>query len=135
MCYGYHPVGISVYNRNKDINIIEYKNHVELYITYDHYLLGIYDNFLFLLSMGNSLAYRDFIIIDLNNKEMIYSGQYIWDLGINVKDSYNIETYEYFDESIYNDGYNRVFIFDQYSFNLITKEKKNMNRKIEIIGK
>jgi len=137
MCHGNHPTGVSIYNKNRNIDITEYKNQNEIYITYEHYLLGIYDNFLFLLSMGYSPTYRDFKIIDLNNNETIYTGQYIWEIGINFVEPYIIEIYEYYNESIYENFYNNIkynFIFDQYSFNLKTREKNNMNKRIEIIG-
>jgi len=137
MCYGNHPAGISVYKRNKAINISNYKDQDELYLTYEHYLMGIYDNFLFLLSMGNSPTYRDFKIIDLNNNETIYEGQFLWNIGINFKEPYIVEIFEYYNESIYeivNSSVYRKFVFDQYSFNLKTKEKINMNNRIEIIG-
>jgi len=137
MCYGYHPAGVSIYNKNRKIDIIEYKNQDEIYITYEYYLMGIYDNFLFLLSMGNSPTYRDFKIVDLNNNETIYTGQYIWEIGINFIEPYNIEIYEYYNESIYenvNNNINYKFAFDKYSFNLKTMEKNNLNNRIEIIG-
>lgn len=132
-----HPAGVSVYKKNKNINITEYKEQDELYLTYDHYLLGIYDNFLFLLSMGNSPTYRGYIIVDLKTSEIIYEGDFIWDIGINFKKPYIIETYELVDEidhllNDYNGSYYHQFYFDQYSFNLKTKEKINLNNRIEI---
>jgi len=137
MCYGNHPAGVSIYEKNSKTDIVEYINKNEIYITYEHYLIGIYDNFLFLLSMGNSPTFRDFKIVDLNNNEIIYSGQYIWEIGINFIEPYSIEIYEYYNESIYENVNNYIkykFVFDQYSFNLKTGEKNNLNKRIEIIG-
>jgi len=138
LCYAYDPVGIAVYKNVKNINYNDLKDSKELYKTLEHYLMGIYDDYLFLLGMGNSPTIRDYKIIDLKTNETIYEGEYIWDIGINFTKPYIIETYEgiveIIDTGIKNRGCIYKFIFDKYLLNIKTKEKINLNKQIEIIG-
>jgi hypothetical protein len=139
LCYAYDPVGISVYKNVKNINYNDLKDSNKLYNTYEHYLMGIYDNYLFLLEIGYSPTIRNFKIVDLKTNETIYEGDYIWDIGINFAKPYIIETYvlkdkNIIDTDIFNGGHTYKYIFDKYLLNIKTKEKINSNKQIEIIG-
>jgi uncharacterized protein YktB (UPF0637 family) len=131
MFYGFHSVGVAIYNRNRNLRYNEYENQKELFKTYEHYVLGIYDNYLFLIIIGNAPTYQEFIIIDLKNDEIIYKGEYIFNIGIKFIEPYIIEIYECNNKTINEKKYNTIYyqyMFDQYLFNLKTKEKINLNR-------
>jgi len=135
LCYAYDAVGITVYKNVKNINYNDLKDDNKLYNTYEHYLMGIYDDYLFLLEMGNSPTVRNYKIINLKTNKTVYEGEYIWEIGINFVEKYVIEIYENTNISKTEDEMDTYkYIFDKYLLNLKTEEKIDMNKKIEIIG-
>lgn len=137
MFFDEYNVGVAIYNNNKKINYDKYEKQKEIYLSHEYKFIGIYDNYLFLLVIGKSPTYTILNIIDLNNNEIIYKGDYIWDIGINFAEPYIIEVYEYnniIDSKIENGRNVYKFIFDKYLLNIKTKEKININNQIEIIG-
>jgi len=89
------------------------------------------------LVIGKSPTYTILKIINLNNNETIYEGDYIWDIGINFTEPYIIEIYEFnniLNSKIENGRNIYTFIFDKYLLNIKTNEKINMNISIEITG-
>jgi len=124
--YGYHVVEYAVYKKDKNISYYEYDNQNEIYKTNEYYFWGIYDDYLFLLDMGNNPTFRELKIIDLNNKEIIFNGSYIWEKGLKLVEPNIFELYEYNNEVIEQQNIrstNYRFIFDKYIFNIKTKEK------------
>jgi len=135
MLFEDYNVGVAIYNNNKNYN--KYKNQKEIYKTHEYKFIGIYDNYLFLLVIGKSPTYTILKIINLNVNEIIYEGDYVWDIGIKFTEPYIIEIYEYnniIDTKIENGGNIYKFIFDKYLLNIKTKEKINLNKQIEITG-
>ena len=136
IAWAYDVAGYVFYKNNPKIHFEKAEDQPELFEIYGYYFLGIYNDYLFLLSQGNSPMYRDFTIVDLKSDEKIYEGIYIFDIGIEIKDK--IEICKYYGEKYLwgRDEYGfdaYKYVFHLYSFNLKTRKEKNLNKTIEVI--
>jgi len=137
MSYAYNVYGYSVYN-NQNTTDYNYNLFDPLFTTHSHYFIGIYDNFIFLLDIGNSPTVRGFIIVDLNSGEKIYEGHYIFEIGLNLIEPYIFELFIGDYLTRYSDHDDTpilyIFFFDKYTINLKNGEMTNLDIRIGIIG-
>jgi hypothetical protein len=135
IAWAYDIAGYVFYENNRKIPFEEVERLRKLFEMYEHYFLGLYDDYVFLLFQGNSPVYGNFIVINLKSGEKIYEGIYVWGIGVEIKDE--IEICKYFGENYLwgrADEYDvnlYKYIFHLYSFNLRTGQEVNLNRTIE----
>jgi hypothetical protein len=147
--YDTEVITLKVYNRYKNINYNDYENQQAIFETIEYDFFGVYDNYLFLNEPSKNnieeiftngeypffekALKNNYIIIDLNNNETIFRSVYYWIIGIYFAEPYILNILEYSYERFYEE-YDKQFhevMFDNFLFNLKTREKINMNKQIE----
>jgi len=132
--WGFDVVGYTIYNRNDNINIMNYETQDKIFETYEYSFMGFYDNYLFLLRMGNSPIFRDFIILDIKTGELIFEGIHVFRLGLKIFASYEMLIYEDAGDVEYTYYEGEKYTFNIFTFNLKTGEKEKLAHQVLFFG-